>query len=132
MKRSIYLSLLACLFSAFAWGQTRQVTGRVVSDSNIAVAGASVSIKGTTTAVATNNEGQYNITVPDRNNIILSFSSVGYSAQDVTIGNRTVVDVRLTSSAAALSDVVVVGYSSVRRKDLSGSVSSVTSKPDSI
>ena len=128
MKRSIYLSLLACLFSAFAWGQTRQVTGRVVSDSNIAVAGASVSIKGTTTAVATNNEGQYNITVPDRNNIILSFSSVGYSAQDVTIGNRTVVDVRLTSSAAALSDVVVVGYSSVRRKDLSGSVSSVTSK----
>ena len=56
------------------------------------------------------------------------FSSVGYSSQDVTIGNRTVVDVRLTSSAAALSDVVVVGYSAVRRKDLSGSVSSVTSK----
>ena len=128
MKRSIYLSLLACLFSAFAWGQTRQITGRVVSDSNSILSGVSVSIKGTGTSVATNNEGQYNISVPDRNNVVLTFSSVGYTAQDVTIGNRTVVDVKLLSSAAALSDVVVVGYSSVRRKDLSGSVSSVTSK----
>ena len=128
MKRSFYLSLLTCLFSAFAWGQTRQVTGRVVSDSNVAIAGASVSVKGTSTAVATNNEGQYNITVPDRNNVVLTISYVGYTAQDITIGNRTVVDVKLVSSAAALSDVVVVGYSAVRRKDLSGSVSSVTSK----
>lgn len=128
MKRTIPLSLLACLFTVFAWGQTRQVTGQVISDSSQPLIGVNVNLKGTTTTVATNNEGRYTINIPNSGNAVLLFSSVGYTPQSVTVGNRSVIDVRLTSTAASLSDVVVVGYSSVRRRDLTGSVSSVTSK----
>src|SRR6478672_443571 len=98
MKRSIYLSLLACLFSAFAWGQTRQVTGRVVSDSSQPLSGVNVNVKGTSTTVATDNEGRFSINIPDKDNIVLLFSSVGYSAQSVNVGSKSVIDVTLAGA----------------------------------
>jgi TonB-dependent starch-binding outer membrane protein SusC len=128
MKRSIYFSLLACLFSAFAWGQTRQVTGRVVSDSSQPLSGVNVNVKGTGTTVATDNEGRFSINIPNNDNVVLLFSSVGYSAQSVNVGTRSIVDVTLTNSANALSDVVVIGYQTVRRKDVLASVSSIGAK----
>jgi TonB-linked SusC/RagA family outer membrane protein len=128
MKRSIYLSLLACLFSAFAWGQTRQVTGRVVSDSSQPIIGANINVKGAATTVATDNEGRFSINIPDRDNVVLVISSVGYTTQTINVGTRNVVDVNLTSSSAALSDVVVIGYQSVRRPNLTTSVSSIGAK----
>jgi len=123
MKKSSLLLLLLFL-GAMAWGQTRQVTGRVVSDSAIALSGVNVSVKGTNNTVATNENGQFTITVPDRNNVVLTFSSVGYTPQDVTVGNRSVVNVSLAYASASM-DVVVIGYQSVRRKDVLASVSSV-------
>ena len=93
MKRSFYLSLLTCLFSAFAWGQTRQVTGRIVSDSSQPIVSANVNIKGTATTVATDNEGHFSINIPDNNNVVLVISSVGYSTQTINVGARNVVDV---------------------------------------
>ena len=124
MKKSSLL--LFFLFTAVcAWSQTRQVTGRVVSDSAMALGGVNVSVKGTNTTVATNQNGQFSISVPDRNNVVLTFSSVGYTPQEVTIGNRSSINVTLVSSSSALSDVVVIGYQTVRRRDLLASVSSV-------
>ena len=123
MKKSSLLLLLLFL-GAMAWGQTRQVTGRVVSDSAIALSGVNVSVKGTNNTVATNENGQFTITVPDRNNVVLTFSFVGYTPQDVTVGNRSVVNVSLAYASASM-DVVVIGYQSVRRKDVLASVSSV-------
>jgi TonB-dependent starch-binding outer membrane protein SusC len=128
MKRSIYLSLLACLFSAFAWGQTRQVTGRVVSDSSQPLSGVNVNVKGTSTTVATDNEGHFSINIPNKDNVVLLFSSVGYTPQSVNVGTRSVVDLTLTSAATSLSDVVVIGYQTVRRKDVLASVSSIGAK----
>ena len=128
MKRSFYLSLLTCLFSAFAWGQTRQVTGRIVSDSSQPIVSANVNIKGTATTVATDNEGRFSINIPDNNNVVLVISSVGYSTQTINVGARNVVDVTLTASSAALSDVVVIGYQTVRRRDVMASISSVSAK----
>lgn len=124
MKKSSLLLLLLC-FAALAWGQTRQVTGRVVSDSAEALSQVNVTVKGTNNTVATNEEGRFTISVPDRGNIVLTLSAVGYASQDVAVGNRSSINVTLLSSSAALSDVVVIGYQTVRRRDLLASVSSV-------
>lgn len=128
MKRKIALSLLACFSFAFSWAQTRQVTGRVISDSSRqGLPGINVTVKGGTAGVATNNDGRFSISIPDRNNVVLVFSSVGYLSQEVNVGSRSSVDVSLSSSAAAL-DVVVIGYQTVRRKDVLASVSSIGAK----
>jgi len=130
MKVKLSLSLLLCFSFFISWAQTRQVTGRVVSDSTReGLSGVSVTIRGTKTSTATNNEGRYTIAVPDRGNTTLVFSSVGYNAQEVSVGNRSTIDVTLITSAGnTLTDVVVVGYQTVRRRDLTGSVSSVNSR----
>ncbi|MBD0333100.1 MAG: carboxypeptidase-like regulatory domain-containing protein, partial [Chitinophagaceae bacterium] len=111
-----YLSLVFCLLSAFAWSQTTQITGRVTKDtSTTGLAGVSVSVKGTKVATSTNNEGRYSIGVPQGSNTLV-FSSVGLRPQEVNIAGRTTLDVSLTEEAAAMSDVVVVGYTTVRRR----------------
>ncbi|MDQ6610513.1 MAG: TonB-dependent receptor plug domain-containing protein, partial [Bacteroidota bacterium] len=128
MKEKIYLSLLFCLTASFAWSQTRQITGRVQSDSSSApLLGVNVTVKGTRTTTATGANGHYAITIPSNGNVVLVFSSVGYGSQDVSVGTKTTVDVTLTSTAAAL-DVVVIGYQTVRRKDVTASVSSIGAK----
>lgn len=119
--------MLACLSFAFAWGQ-RQVTGRVVSDSSQPISGVNVNVRGTNTTVATNNDGRFSITIPEKNDVVLVFSSVGYTAQTITVGNRTEINVILITTSSALNDVVVIGYQTVRRKDLLASVSSVSAR----
>jgi TonB-dependent starch-binding outer membrane protein SusC len=128
MKSKIYLALLASLFFLSAWSQTRQVTGQVVAEGNKPVASVNVSVKGTTTATATNEQGNFSINVPQRNDVVLVFSSVGFTTQEVSVGDKNSVNVTLASSASALSDVVVIGYQTVRRKDVLASISSVGAK----
>src|SRR5215207_4074375 len=125
MKKFTVIVLLV-FSSAMAWSQ-RQVSGRVVSDSaRQGLAGVTVSVQGTNTATSTNNEGRYTITVPS-NNATLVFSSIGFLTQELPVGAKTTVDAVLSSSAAAL-DVVVIGYQTVRRKDVLASVSSISAK----
>lgn len=127
MKRKFYLSLLACLSFAFAWSQTRQVTGSVFSDNTRqGLGGVNVTVKGTNIATATTNNGHFSISVPDKNNVLV-FSYVGYATQEVLVGNKTRINITLASTSSAL-DEVVIGYQTVRRKDLLASVSSVSSK----
>ena len=129
MKMRIYLLLLSCLCFVFAWSQSRQVTGRVASDSSgEALSGVTVTIKGTKSATTTNNEGRYSISIPDRNNVVLIFSYVGFQAQEINAGSKGVIDILMKGQTTTLNDVVVIGYQTVRRKDLLSSVSSVTSK----
>ncbi|HWJ29604.1 MAG TPA: carboxypeptidase-like regulatory domain-containing protein, partial [Flavisolibacter sp.] len=129
MKMRIYLLLLSCLCFVFAWSQSRQVTGRVASDSSgEALSGVTVTIKGTKSATTTNNEAPYSISIPDRNNVVLIFSYVGFQAQEINAGSKGVIDILMKGQTTTLNDVVVIGYQTVRRKDLLSSVSSVTSK----
>lgn len=128
MKHKLLLSLLFMWCCLFAAAQSRQVTGRVTRDgTSEALTGVSVSVKGSQAATTTNAEGQYTITVPG-NNATLVFSYVGMQPREVSVGDRSSVDVTLTDATSTLDDVVVVGYSSVRRRDLTGSVSSVGSR----
>lgn len=128
MKSKFY-SLIFLLFSFFtSMAQQRTVSGQVTKENGETLPAVTVTIKGTKTATATNNEGRYTITIPDRNNVVLVFSSVGFKTQQTTVGDKTTIDLALQEETSTLGDVVVIGYTSVRRRDLTGSVSSVSAK----
>src|SRR6476661_492660 len=100
MKRKIYLALLASLSFVFAFSQNRQVTGRVVRESSSeGLAGVNVSVKGTRITVQTNNSGNYSISVPDRDNLILVFTSVGFKTQEFSLNNKTTADISMGEEA---------------------------------
>lgn len=126
MKRRLTLFLLLCFCAGMAWSQPRKITGRVLSDStNLPLSGVTVSVKGSSTSTATDNQGKFSITVPPNGNPVLLFSSIGYQPQEVSAGQKNSIDLTLTTSADALNEVVVIGYGSVRKKDLTGSVASL-------
>ena len=102
--------------------QERKVTGKVTDNSGSALIGVSVVVKGTTTGIITDLEGNYSLAIP-QDGTTLSFSFVGITSQDVLIGNQGVINIILTEDAVGLEEVVVIGYGTVKRKDLTGSVS---------
>lgn len=129
MKRKFYLLLFMCFCASMAWGQTRKVSGRVISDSTKQpLNGVNISVKGGTAITTTDNQGQFSITVPDKGNPVLVFSSVGYNAQEVSVGQKNSINLTLTTASNAMNEVVVIGYQTVRRRDLTSAVSSVTAK----
>jgi TonB-linked SusC/RagA family outer membrane protein len=125
LKKIFACSLFLFFFVSTALSQLKKVTGKV-TDSNTGqeLAGVTVTVDGTSTATTTDNSGNYSIEVPS-SNTTLSFSYVGSVIQKINVGNRTAIDVSLSSDTRQLSQVVVVGYGTQRRKDLTGSVSSI-------
>ncbi len=120
---SFFLMLLAGLDGALL-AQGRTVTGKVTAaDDGAAIPGVNVVVKGTTTGATTDSGGRYSISVPD--NATLVFSFIGLLSQEVAVGNRSTIDVRMTSDVKGLNEVVVVGYGTQNRKDLTGSVASI-------
>jgi TonB-dependent starch-binding outer membrane protein SusC len=129
MRQKVLLLMLTLLSFSLAWSQSRQISGRVMKENSTeALTGVSVTVKGTKNGTSTNNEGRFTLNVPNENNAVLIFSSVGYKAKEVTVGGNTTLEVVLTEEASTMNDVVVVGYTTVRRRDLTGSVSSAGAK----
>jgi TonB-dependent starch-binding outer membrane protein SusC len=129
MKRKLQVLFISVFLYTVAFSQTRQVTGQVSKQNSTEdLAGISVSVKGTNIATSTNSSGAFTINIPDRNNVVLEVSAVGFRTEEVNVGNSSTVNVQLRQEASTLNDVVVVGYSTVRRRDLTGSVSSVSAK----
>jgi TonB-dependent starch-binding outer membrane protein SusC len=120
------LLLLFLLFSSFyAFSQTRMITGKVAdAKDNIGLPGVSVQAKGASAATQTGNDGSYRIEVP-QNVKALVFTFVGYDQLEVTIGSSDVVNASLAASSQAMQDVVVIGYGTQRKSDLTGAVGSV-------
>jgi TonB-linked SusC/RagA family outer membrane protein len=106
--------------------QQVKVTGRVVDKNNNAMAGVNVLEKGTTNGVLTGGDGTFSISVASRNSI-LSFSFIGYEFQEALVGNQASLNITLIESLTGLNEVVVIGYGTVKKRDLTGSVSSVKS-----
>jgi len=129
MKNSFLLSFLLMLFVVgSAWAQQRTVTGTVVAaDDNFPLPGVNIMVKGTTQGSFTDGDGKYSIVVPGPD-AVLVFSLVGYTNQEVRVGDRTIVDIRLAEDVKTLGEVVVVGYGEQDRKTLTSSISSVSSK----
>ncbi len=103
----------------------KTVKGKVTDTSNNeGLPGVNVVVKGTSVGTTTDARGEYSINVPD-NSAVLVFSFVGYLSQEVAVGNRTTIDLRLAPDTKTLSEVVVIGYGTVRKSDLTGAVSGV-------
>ena len=101
------------------------ITGSVRDANGDPLAGATVRVQGTNIGSATNVDGLYVITVPD-DATTLVFSFISFVTQEVNIGSRTVIDVVMTEDVARLEEVVVTGYGTQLRKDVTGSIASVT------
>ena len=128
------LVLLCWLFSPgpVAWAQAAttalgRVSGRVIAtDNNTGLPGVNVSVRGTSTGTITDANGDYSLTVPDEK-ATLVFSFIGYVTQEVAINNRTTLTISLAPDTKSLNEVVVVGYGTVAKRDLTGAVNSIDS-----
>ena len=108
--------------------QERLITGQVLSvDDNSALPGVSVTVKGSSRGTTTDANGAYKIAVPN-GQAILVFSSVGFRGEELPVGNKSTIDVRMTSDDKTLNEVVVVGYGTLKKSQLTGAISSVTPK----
>ncbi|WP_163397399.1 SusC/RagA family TonB-linked outer membrane protein [Flavobacterium fluviatile] len=106
--------------------QERKITGKVTSsEDGLGLPGANVLIKGTRIGTSTDLDGSYELTVNGK--ITLEFNFIGFDTKDVVVGNTNTIDVALNSSVNTLSEIVVVGYGSQKKSDITGSVSSVKS-----
>ena len=104
------------------------ITGTVsASDTKETLPGATVIVKGSTTGTVTNIDGKYTINVKP-GKIILVYSFMGYTTQEIEVGDRTLIDVALDPKKTTLDEVVVIGYGTVKKSDLSGSVGTIKSE----
>jgi TonB-dependent starch-binding outer membrane protein SusC len=103
------------------------VTGRVLSEKGEELPGVTVVLKGSTRGTSTDAEGRYSIIVPDGNGILI-FSYVGYLPKEESIGGRTTINVSLAQDAKALEELVVVGYGTQKKVNLTGSVATLDAK----
>lgn len=106
-------------------GIERTITGTVRGDKNEELPGVSIVLKGSQKGTTTDMNGKYSIVLGDELNAVLIFSFVGAASQEIVVGNKTVVDAVLISDAKALNEVVVVGYGTQKKKDLTGAVAIV-------
>ena len=104
--------------------QTKKVSGVVTDNTGEPILGANVVVKGTTEGTVTDMDGKYTLDVP--NNATLSISFIGYTTKEVKVGNLSVINVVLEEEAIGLNEVVAIGYGYVKKKDLTGAVSTVS------
>lgn len=95
------------------------ITGKVVDDRGEPLPGVTIKVKDTSKGTATDGKGEYKIAVPDAQSV-LTFSFVGYLPQDVIVGNRSIINVTLAIDNVTLSEIVVVGYGTQDRRDVTG------------
>lgn len=122
------LFMLALLCSAHSgWAQSRTVSGKITSsEDGFPIPGVNIIVKGTNTGAVSNVDGQYTIAVDE--NAVLVFSSIGYATQEVSVGGRSVIDLAMEVDVQSLEEIVVVGYGSQLKKEVTGAVQTVTAK----
>ncbi|WP_068474994.1 SusC/RagA family TonB-linked outer membrane protein [Saccharicrinis aurantiacus] len=120
----IVLSLALCSFSLLASAQQRTIKGVVSDASGFALPGANVYEKGSTNGTITDIDGNYLLNVSSVESTVV-FSIIGMQQQEVVVGNQSTIDIVLQDEMLGLDEVVVVGYGSVKKSDLTGSVASV-------
>jgi TonB-linked SusC/RagA family outer membrane protein len=105
--------------------QQKTVTGRVVDSNKRPLAGVNVVEKGTNNGLISGNDGTFSINVASGNSV-LSFTFIGYELQEITVGTQTTLEITLTESLTGLNEVVVIGYGTAKKSDVTGSVASVS------
>jgi TonB-dependent starch-binding outer membrane protein SusC len=131
MRKLKLLKLTTCVVTLLllinqAFAQARTVSGTVTDQTGKGVPGVTVTVKGTATSTQTDGNGTYRISASD--NATLVFSSVGFGTMEKPVGTDNTVDASLTASDISMSEVVVIGYGTARKKDVTGSITSVKAK----
>lgn len=126
MKRCLLMMLMLVFFGLPGWAQERTVAGKVTSaEDGQPIPGVNVLVKGTSIGTASDINGAFKINVPAGSNT-LSFSSIGFKTAEIDVTGRTTVDVMLQPDAQQLSEVVVVGYGTAIKQELTGNVAQVS------
>ncbi|WP_282134840.1 SusC/RagA family TonB-linked outer membrane protein [Seonamhaeicola maritimus] len=118
--------LVLALMSFQETSAQQTVSGTVVDESGVGIPGANVLVKGTSKGSVTDFDGNFSISASSTD--VLEISFLGYVTQSVTVGNQTSITITLAEDAAQLDEVVVIGYGTAKKKDLTGAVSRVTAE----
>ncbi len=106
--------------------QDIKVTGKITGDNGEPLGGVTISVKGSTAATATDNNGNFTITAPEKGTLVISY--IGYQSQDVAINSQSVLNVKMSPSNKVMDEVVVIGYGEASKRDLTGSIVKVAGK----
>ena len=118
----LLLLLFACITSM---AQQKTVTGKITDQaSNLPLVGADITVKGTISTVMSDAEGKFTIGVPS-NESVLVITHIGYGEQEITVGARTNLSIVMSNIQKSMDEVVVIGYGTIKRRDLTGSVASL-------
>jgi TonB-dependent starch-binding outer membrane protein SusC len=122
-----YGAVLLVLVTTAAWSQSKTVSGIVTSaEDNTAIPGVNILEKGTSNGTVSDSDGKYSITVGENSTLVFSF--VGYASTEVPVGSQTTVDIPLALDVTSLTEIVVTGYGTQEKKELTSSVASIKSK----
>jgi TonB-linked SusC/RagA family outer membrane protein len=130
MKKTLLLACFSLFFAINVLAQTRTIKGKVISaEDNQGLPGVNVIVQGTTKGAVTDLNGDYSIELATGENVLV-YTFIGYKTQVIETGQREVVNVTLETDVTALEEVIVIGYGTVKKSDLTGSVSKV--KPEEL
>lgn len=124
MRKIIALFVMLCAISQASFSQTVRISGIVTNDKGEAIENATILVKGAGIGTSTDSEGKYSLGVPASAKTLV-ISAVGYGEQSIDIGNRTEVNAALSLKADNLEEVVVVGYGSTKRSEITGNIATV-------
>ena len=128
MRRCVPALVFILFFSFNSFSQnTFKITGKVTDDAGNPLSGVSVTVKGKTVGTTTGTDGGFELNVPSGKSILV-ISSVGFTDQEIDINNRSVINVSLVTGVSNLEDVVVVGYGTRKKSDVTGSVAGINQK----
>ncbi|MBL7844497.1 MAG: TonB-dependent receptor [Cyclobacteriaceae bacterium] len=121
-----FLMVIFLLSSTLVWAQSRVVTGKVTSaDDGTPLPGVNILEKGTSNGGVTDASGSFSIQVGGSNSVLV-FSFIGYSATEITVGAQTTINISLQADVTALSEIVVIGYGSIEKKDVTGAIADIS------
>lgn len=121
----IFIKIAVAKEKLYSLPQEIQVSGKVTSDKGEVIFGVDVVVKGTSIGTVTDFDGNYTLTVPNKE-AVLVFSYVGFDSKEMMVGDQTEINIELKESLSSLSEVVVIGYGTQKKSDLTGSVSSIS------
>ena len=123
MKKFLLIHLLL-IFPIILFAQSKEITGTVVGENNMLLPGASILVKGQNIGSATDFDGKFSLNVPETAETLV-VSYLGYITKELVIGNQITFDIQLQIDANSLDEIVVVGYGTQRKSDITGAVTSV-------
>ena len=122
----LFIGILLTIVPAYAQAQSKTISGTVIDDQKVTLPGVTVSVKGSKTATQTDGDGKFVISASAKDQLV--FTYIGFETSTVAVGTKTIINVSLNSKTSDLDEVVVIGYGTTKRKDLTGAVATVSMK----